>query len=93
MGTERDGNGEDPTPPPRITLQLSECGDLWVVTDEETGVTTQGETREEALAMIEEAVALHRGEAGEPIDDEEAFFEDLGIDPDTIEGAGKPPWF
>lgn len=37
----------------------------WVITHVETGVTTQGRTREEALDMIDEAVALHRGEIGE----------------------------
>jgi len=54
--------------------------DTWVVTDVETGVTTQGETREEALEMIEEAVALHEGDIGhEPTDEE---LREMGIDPD-----------
>jgi predicted RNase H-like HicB family nuclease len=64
--------------------------DTWVITDVETGVTTQGETREEALEMLDEAVALYRGEAGEPIDtpeDEREALEKLGIDPDEVEAA------
>ena len=52
----------------------------WVITDVETGVTTQGETREKALAMLDEAVALHEGEIGhEPTDEE---LRELGIDSD-----------
>ena len=55
-------------------------GDWWVITDVETGVTTQGETREGALEMLDEAVALHKGEVGrEPTDEE---LRELGIDPD-----------
>jgi len=64
--------------------------DTWVITDVETGVTTQGETREEALEMLDEAVALYRGEAGESIDtpeDEREVLEELGIDPDEVEAA------
>lgn len=71
----RDG---DPDREDEIRMWREE--DTWVVTDVETGVTTQGETREEALEMIEEAVALHEGEIGhEPTDEE---LRELGIDPD-----------
>jgi predicted RNase H-like HicB family nuclease len=62
----------------------------WVITDVETGVTTQGETREDALEMLDEAVALYHGEAGESIDtpeEEQEVLEDLGIDPDEVEAA------
>lgn len=65
-------------------------GDGWVITDVETGVTTQGETREEPLEMLDEAVALHKGEAGESIDSPEEgreALEELGIDPDEVEAA------
>jgi predicted RNase H-like HicB family nuclease len=64
----------------------------WVITDVETGVTTQGETREEALEMLDEAVALHRGEIGrEPTDEE---LRELGIDPaDNTTGDTEPPDF
>ena len=66
-----------------------EDGD-WVITDVETGVTTQGETREEALEMLDEAVGLHKGETGEPIEtpeEEREVLRDLGIDPDEVETA------
>lgn len=64
--------------------------DGWVITDVETGVTTQGETREEALEMLDEAIALHEGEIGESIDtleEEREVLRDLGIDPDEVEAA------
>ncbi len=64
----------------------------WIVTDVETGVTTQGETREEALENIDEAVALHNGEVGrEPTDEE---LREIGIDPeDNTTGDEEPPDF
>ncbi|MDB2276647.1 hypothetical protein PM022_19415 [Halorubrum ezzemoulense] len=27
-----------------------------------------------------------------PIDDDEAFLEEIGVDPDEVEDAGEPPW-
>jgi len=67
-------------------------GNGWVITDVETGVTTQGETREHALEMLDEAVALHKGETGrEPTDEE---LEEVGIDPeDNTTGNEEPPEF
>jgi predicted RNase H-like HicB family nuclease len=64
----------------------------WVITDVETGVTTQGETREEALEMLDEAVALHKEEIGrEPTEEE---LRELGIDPDdNTTGDTEPPDF
>lgn len=66
--------------------------DGWVITDVETGVTTQGDTREEALEMLDEAVALHKGDVGhEPTDEE---LRELGIDPEAnTTGDSEPPEF
>ncbi|QSG07780.1 type II toxin-antitoxin system HicB family antitoxin [Halapricum desulfuricans] len=61
--------------------------DVWVITDVETGVTTQGETREEALEMIDEAVALHRGDAVGTPEEEREVLRDLDIDPDEVKAA------
>ena len=58
--------------------------------DLETNVASFGETKAEALAMLAEALALHHGEAGEPIEDETAVVEDLGIDPDEISDEPEP---
>ena len=62
----------------------------WVAKDVETGVTTQGPSRDAALESLDEAVALHRGEIGhEPTDTE---LEELGIDPaDNMTGDQEPP--
>lgn len=40
----------------RIVLERE--GDIWVAEDVESGVASQGETREQALANLDEAVAL-----------------------------------
>lgn len=66
----------------------------WSAIDEGVGVASQGETRSEALANLDEAVALHTGDIGDPVTD--ADLRDLGIDPDTIpEKPREPdaPWF
>ncbi|MFB6233684.1 MAG: type II toxin-antitoxin system HicB family antitoxin [Haloarculaceae archaeon] len=53
----------------------------WTARDEASGVASQGDTREEALANLDEAVALYRGEIGhEPTD---AELRDLGVDPEV----------
>jgi predicted RNase H-like HicB family nuclease len=60
--------------------------------DVETGVASCGETKAEALAMLAEALTLHEG-SGEPIEDEDAFLEEMGIDPEEIdEDPSHPPW-
>ena len=79
----------------RREIRLVEDEDgRWSAIDERVGVASQGETRFEALTNLDEAVALHRGEIGNPVTD--ADLRDLGIDPDTV--PNKPqepdvPWF
>ncbi|WP_449272000.1 type II toxin-antitoxin system HicB family antitoxin [Halorubrum distributum] len=66
----------------------------WSAIDEDLGVASCGDTREEALEMLDEAVALHTGEAGEPVTDDD--LEELGLDLDEVpDEAGVPdaPWF
>jgi predicted RNase H-like HicB family nuclease len=66
--------------------------DLVTARDIETGVASSGESKAEALAMLAEALALHEG-GGEPVDDEEAFLREIGIDPDDVdEDDAPPPW-
>lgn len=65
----------------------------WSAIDEETGVASQGDSRREALDNLDEAVALHTGEIGEPIENEEAFLEEIGIDPDDVEPTKELPDF
>jgi len=72
----------DDTQSGRQTIELVENpSGSWTARDEETGVASQGETREEALANLDEAVALHRGDIGhEPTDEE---LRELGVDPEV----------
>ena len=71
-------------------IRLWRDDDWWVAKDVETGVTTQGASREDALANLDEAVVLPSGEIGrEPTDDE---LRELGIDPaDNTTGDEEPP--
>jgi predicted RNase H-like HicB family nuclease len=71
-------------------IVLTREGDGWVATETESGVTSQGETRDEALEMLDDAIAVHYGEVGDPVesaDEEYQVLEELGIDPDEVEQA------
>jgi predicted RNase H-like HicB family nuclease len=73
---------------------IEEADGGWSAIDEELNVVSQGDTREEALEMLDEAVALRTGEAGEPVTDER--LRELGIDPESVpDGPQEPdaPWF
>ena len=71
-------------------IRLWRDDEWWVAKDVETGVTTQGPSRDVALENLDEAVALHRGEVGE--DPTEAELRELGIDPeDNTTGGSEPP--
>ncbi|MCU4800231.1 type II toxin-antitoxin system HicB family antitoxin [Halobacteria archaeon HArc-gm2] len=62
--------------------------DLWTAIDVETGVASQGETREKALENLDEAVAGYNGAGREPTD---AELRELGIDPDENTCSGDLP--
>ena len=64
------------------TITLTDEGDWWTATDTETGVTSQGQTREEALENLDEALCGYRGEGEEP---SEVDLRKLGIDPEKNE--------
>jgi len=66
------------------TITLTDDGDWWIARDTETGVTSQGRTRTEALANLDEALAGYRGEGEEPSEDD---LRDLGIDPTNNESG------
>lgn len=94
MSTDAGTKRDDSQRPTHITLELAEDGEVWVVRDEDTGVATQGETREEALANLDDAVALHKGKSGEPVT--EADLRELGVDPESVPdepGVPDAPWF
>ncbi|MDZ7731683.1 MAG: type II toxin-antitoxin system HicB family antitoxin [Natrialbaceae archaeon] len=72
--SSRDGDCHDDE------IRLWREDDWWIAQDIDTGVTTQGSSRRDALENLDEAVALHKGETGrEPTDDE---LRELGIDPE-----------
>lgn len=80
----RDGDSHDE----EIHLWREE--NWWVAKDIETGVTTQGQSRDDALSNLDEAVTLHNDETGhEPTPEE---LRELGIDPaDNTTGDEEPP--
>lgn len=60
-------------------IVLTKGDEWWVASDVETGVTSQGRTREAALKNLDEALEGYHGE-GEPPSD--ADLRKLGIDPE-----------
>ena len=79
----------------RRRITLTEEDDWWVAKDEnagEHGVTSQGQTREEALENLDEAIAVLNGEGRPPTDEE---LREIGIDPEGDhrrgEGDGELP--
>ncbi len=75
-----------------VTVTEGESTNLFVAHDEATGVASQGKTKPEALAMLAEALELYEG-GGEPVEDEDAVLQEIGIDPDEIDGNRELPEF
>lgn len=80
---------------PRREIRLvQEVDGRWSAIDEGVGVASHGETRLEALVNLDEAVALHAGEIGDPVTDSD--LRDLGLDPEKIPDETQEPdapWF
>ncbi len=71
-------------------IRLWQEDNWWIAKDVETGVTTQGESREAALENLDDAVALHDGDRGRAPTDEE--LRAAGINPaDNTTGDQEPP--
>lgn len=88
MSTETSAN-EDTHDGRTITLTQADDG-WWVARDETTGVASQGESRQDALENLDEAVVLHVRESGDSIetwDEEREVLTDLGIDPVEVKQA------
>jgi predicted RNase H-like HicB family nuclease len=62
---------------PSFTVSPGKSTDLWVAKEEETGVVSQGETREKALENLDEALELYV----------ESVPEELEVT------EPSPPWF
>lgn len=84
MSTDTPPRTGEPSAARTITLTLAEDEEWWVARDEETGVTSQGRTREAALDNLDEAVAGYYGDGREPTDEE---LRELGIDPANNESG------
>lgn len=85
--TPNSGSTTDSPESRNISLHWDEELGGWSAVDEDLGVASQGETREKALEMLDEAVALHKGEIGESIDswdEEKAVLEEFGLDPAEV---------
>lgn len=71
------------------TITLTDEGEWWVAKDTETGVASQGRTREDALDNLDDAVAAYNGDGRPPT---EAELAAIGIDPEENEpGRGDLP--
>lgn len=76
---------DEPEEGRRIELLENPSG-RWTARDQDTGVASQGETPEEAMENLDEAVALYRGETGHDPTDEE--LRELGVDPEVARSHG-----
>lgn len=72
------GTGVEPT------ITLTDEGEWWVARDTETGVTSQGRIREQALENLDEALAGYHGAGEDPSDEQ---LRELGIDPANNESG------
>ena len=61
------------------TITLTYDDQWWVASDENTGVTSQGKTRQEALENLDEALEGFHGKGEPPTDTE---LRELGISPE-----------
>lgn len=90
MSIETPNSDADPQASRTITLSKGEGDSTWSAVDEDLGVASVGDTREEALQNLDEAVALHIGDTGASVDtpeEEREVLDDLGIDPDEVNDA------
>ncbi|WP_092636112.1 type II toxin-antitoxin system HicB family antitoxin [Haloplanus vescus] len=65
--------------PTGTTITLTREDEWWVAKEEETGVVSQGKSRQGALNNLDEALQGYHGE-GEPTSEDE--LRELGIDPE-----------
>jgi predicted RNase H-like HicB family nuclease len=84
MNTGSSANPDEPGI--RITLARNDDG-WWTARDETRGSTTQGETRDEALASLDDVIDAVEHDAGRSPTDEE--LREAGIDPETNRQAGS----
>ncbi|MEF8788691.1 MAG: type II toxin-antitoxin system HicB family antitoxin [Haloarculaceae archaeon] len=84
MSTGSSTNRDQPSV--EITLTRNDDG-WWTARDETRGLTTQGETREEARSNLDDVVDAVENDAGRRPTDEE--LRAAGIDPESNRQAGS----
>lgn len=84
MSTGSSANAD--APQAKITLTQNDDG-WWTARDETRGLTTQGETRDEALANLDVVIDAVENDAGRPPTDEE--LRAAGIDPEDNRRSGS----
>jgi predicted RNase H-like HicB family nuclease len=72
------GTHNNTTTKVKIILTHEPESEWWRVKDEETGVATQGKTRQAALENLDEALAGYHGAGDQPTDEQ---LREEGIDP------------
>lgn len=73
-------------------VEFTHEGNLITAIDIETGLAACGSSKATALSALSDVLLLHEG-GGEPIEDEDAFLQEFGIDLDEIqEDSSPPPW-
>lgn len=73
------------SPPRRIELEKDEDVGGWVAYDVDTGVASEGETREGALENLDEAVELYERDSEYDPEEEREFMKEIGLDPERQE--------
>ncbi|NLV10438.1 type II toxin-antitoxin system HicB family antitoxin [Halomicrobium mukohataei] len=76
----------DRDPEGREIRLLENPNGQWTARDLEVGISTQGDTRTEALDALDDVVAAVEGDGGhEPMDEE---IRELGVDPEAARSQG-----
>lgn len=70
----------------RDGVRLERENSLVTAVHVDSGVAASGHSEAEALSELADALELHEG-GGEPITDEDGFFEEIGLDADDIHAA------
>jgi predicted RNase H-like HicB family nuclease len=76
VSTDSDSDRDAPT---GTTITLTREDDWWVAKDEQTGVASQGKSRQAALENLDEALEGYHGEGEVPSEND---LRELGINPE-----------
>lgn len=87
--TERMARADAGNDGPREIRLIENPDGRWTARDRQVGLSAQGETRETALANLDDVVETVTGDGGhEPTDEE---LHELGVDPDVARSQSDDP--